>query len=110
MFAQLAGERYRNSAVALLIYDVTRRGSFQQLPVYLKALRKCVMPSCIIVLLGNKVDNDFGRQVSIEVACLTVVVAVVRVAVISYLCNSYCLSGSSHLGQRKRSSLYGMLG
>lgn len=63
---------YRKAFGALLVYDVTRRETFEGLQRFLYELRQYAEPDCIIYLIGNKIDlvadNPNARQVSMKEA------------------------------------------
>lgn len=47
---------YRGAVGALLVYDVTRRVTFENVARWLKELREHTDPSIIVMLIGNKSD------------------------------------------------------
>ncbi|KAG0484953.1 hypothetical protein HPP92_009032 [Vanilla planifolia] len=47
---------YRGSVGALLVYDVTRRTSFENVERWLKELRQHTDPNIVVMLVGNKSD------------------------------------------------------
>lgn len=59
---------FRGSKGALLVYDITRRGSFDSIPAWLDTLQAEVGPTCCVILVGNKCDREGERQVSREEA------------------------------------------
>ncbi|KAL6616071.1 hypothetical protein ACP70R_038341 [Stipagrostis hirtigluma subsp. patula] len=57
---------YRGAVGALLVYDVTRRPTFENVERWLKELRDHTDPSIIIMLIGNKSDLRHLVAVSTE--------------------------------------------
>jgi GTPase SAR1 family protein len=55
---------------ALLLYEVTKKSTFQNVQRWLIELKQYAEPECIILLIGNKVDlvdrNNRKREVSYE--------------------------------------------
>lgn len=57
---------YRGAIGALLVYDVTRRASFENAARWLKELRDHTDPSIVVMLIGNKSDLRHLLAVSTE--------------------------------------------
>ncbi|XP_068427999.1 ras-related protein Rab-17-like [Clinocottus analis] len=58
---------YRGAHTALLVYDISQKETFIRAQVWLKELEKQYIPgSTVIWLVGNKVDQAHGRQVSVK--------------------------------------------
>tara|TARA_S200000501_G_scaffold171693_1_gene161748 strand:- start:171 stop:764 length:594 start_codon:yes stop_codon:yes gene_type:complete len=57
-YRSLAPMYYRNSNVALVVYDVTKKSSFDSAKIWIDEINRKSTPGCIIVLLGNKYDLD----------------------------------------------------
>jgi Ras-related protein Rab-2A len=57
---------YRGACGALLVYDVTRRQSFNHLAKWLEEAKKHGIPRLVIMLVGNKTDLGGQRAVSYE--------------------------------------------
>lgn len=58
---------YRGAAGALLVYDVTRRQTFEQVLSWLEDARlHCSSSEMVVVLVGNKSDLEHRRQVPRE--------------------------------------------
>ena len=49
----------------MLVYDITRRSSFESLDTWLKRIRDSVSNDYKVVLIGNKVDLSRERSVSL---------------------------------------------
>ncbi|OWM71489.1 hypothetical protein CDL15_Pgr005676 [Punica granatum] len=73
--AQMAGQEsfrsitrsyYRGAAGALLVYDITRRETFNHLASWLEDARQHANPNMTIMLVGNKCDLAHRRAVSKE--------------------------------------------
>lgn len=65
-FRSITRSYYRGAAGALLVYDITRRKTFDQLATWLEEARQNASQSMVIMLIGNKSDLDHRRQVSRE--------------------------------------------
>ncbi|GAA0151545.1 small GTPase [Lithospermum erythrorhizon] len=65
-FRSITRSYYRGAAGALLVYDITRRESFDHLVSWLEDARKTANPNMTIVLVGNKCDLAHRRAVSTE--------------------------------------------
>lgn len=64
-FRSLVKSYYRGTLGCLLVYDITRRDSFESLNVWLLDL-KTYAPNVSIILVGNKNDLESQREVSVE--------------------------------------------
>ena len=62
-FRALSALLYRGAHGALIVYDITRRSTFDSLASWCSGVREQCGPNCPIVLVGNKVDLDHIRQV-----------------------------------------------
>jgi GTPase SAR1 family protein len=56
---------YRGAAGALLVYDVTRRVTFNHLTSWLTDARNLTSRNTAIVLIGNKIDMEENREVCV---------------------------------------------
>jgi len=65
-FRSITRSYYRGAAGALLVYDITRRETFNHLGVWLSEARQHANSNMTIMLIGNKSDLDHRRQVSYE--------------------------------------------
>jgi len=65
-FRSITRSYYRGAAGALLVYDITRRETFNHLTRWLEEARQNANSSMVIMLIGNKSDLDHRRQVSKE--------------------------------------------
>lgn len=68
-YKSIVSQHYRKAFGALLVYDVTRKETFQAVQRFLHDLRNGAEPDCVIYLIGNKVDlleNNFTRAVPQE--------------------------------------------
>ncbi|KAL0909078.1 hypothetical protein M5K25_023602 [Dendrobium thyrsiflorum] len=57
---------YRGAVGALLVYDITKRQSFDHIPRWLEELRGHADKNIVIMLVGNKSDLEDQRAVSTE--------------------------------------------
>lgn len=65
-FRAITSSYYRGALGALLVYDITRRGTFENLKKWLQELREFGSSDMVIVLVGNKCDLGNSREVNIE--------------------------------------------
>ncbi|KAH3756597.1 rab2 protein [Pelomyxa schiedti] len=65
-FRSITRSYYRGAAGALLVYDITRRDTFEHLTAWLEDCRKYSSQSIAIMLIGNKCDIESARVVSRE--------------------------------------------
>ncbi|KYN32830.1 Ras-related protein Rab-14, partial [Trachymyrmex septentrionalis] len=59
---------YRGAAGALMVYDITRRSTYNHLSSWLTDTRNLTNPSTVIFLIGNKSDLEGQRDVTYEEA------------------------------------------
>ncbi|KAL8474705.1 hypothetical protein ACS0TY_030514 [Phlomoides rotata] len=65
-FRAITSSYYRGALGALLVYDITRRSTFESLKKWLKELREFGNPEMVVVLVGNKSDLRRSREVNLE--------------------------------------------
>ncbi|KAI8341179.1 GTP-binding protein [Chlamydoabsidia padenii] len=66
-YRAITGAYYRGAVGALLVYDITRKTSFQNVTHWLKELREHADPNIVIMLVGNKSDlSETNRAVTTE--------------------------------------------
>ncbi|KAG8732952.1 hypothetical protein FRC10_000509 [Ceratobasidium sp. 414] len=65
-FRTITSSYYRGAQGIILVYDVANRESFEALPRWFSELETYVLPSVVKIVVGNKVDKEFSRQVSTE--------------------------------------------
>lgn len=63
-FRSITRSYYRGAAGALLVYDITRRDTFQHLSRWLDEARQHSQSNMVIMLIGNKNDLEHRRMVS----------------------------------------------
>ena len=63
-FRSITRAYYKNSACALIVYDITRRASFESISSWIEDCRNSSPKSVMMVLVGNKVDLEEKREVS----------------------------------------------
>lgn len=63
-FRSITRSYYRGAAGALLVYDITRRETFDHLLVWLEDARQHSSQNMVIILCGNKADLEHKRAVS----------------------------------------------
>ena len=57
-FKSVTKHHYRGADACLLVFDISNKDSFDELPNWLAELRENSGPDCIVFLIGNKVDLD----------------------------------------------------
>lgn len=65
-FRSITRSYYRGATGALLVYDITRRSSFEHLINWLQEAREFGSDKMTIMLVGNKSDRDAARAVRRE--------------------------------------------
>lgn len=65
-FRSITRSYYRGAAGALLVYDITRRETFNHLASWLEDARQHANPNMTIMLIGNKSDITHRRAVTTE--------------------------------------------
>jgi small GTP-binding protein len=68
MYRSLIQGFYRNTSLALIVYDITKKETFDALDIWLKDIRKQLVEDIPIFIVGNK--NDLDHQVSSDDAKL----------------------------------------
>lgn len=66
-FRSLAPMYYRSAAAVVVVFDVTRKDSFNDVQYWVKEVKTNGDKDALIVIVGNKVDKS-GREVSAEEA------------------------------------------
>lgn len=67
-FRAVTRSYYRGAAGALMVYDITRRSTYNHLSSWLTDTRNLTNPNTIIFLIGNKSDLEATREVTYEEA------------------------------------------
>ncbi|VDK50344.1 unnamed protein product [Dibothriocephalus latus] len=65
-FRAVTRSYYRGAAGTLLVYDVTRRSTFNHIQTWLSDARRLTSANTVIMLIGNKSDLEDQRDVSYE--------------------------------------------
>ncbi|KAK1409681.1 hypothetical protein QVD17_36210 [Tagetes erecta] len=65
-FRAITSSYYRGALGAMLVYDITRRGTFENVKKWLHELREFGNRDMVIVLVGNKSDLTDLREVDVE--------------------------------------------
>jgi len=66
LYSSLVQGFYRNSSLALLVYDISDKKSFEGLDIYLEIIREKTDPDMPIFIIGNNCDLE--RQVTFDEA------------------------------------------
>jgi Ras-related protein Rab-14 len=67
-FRAVTRSYYRGAAGALLVYDITRRPTYNHLTSWLTDARNLTNPNTVIMMIGNKKDLEDQRDVTYEEA------------------------------------------
>jgi small GTP-binding protein len=62
-FRSISKSYFRNAVGAILVYDITNVGSFDELSGWLNDLQTLSAPNAYVMLVGNKADLEKDRQV-----------------------------------------------
>lgn len=62
-FRAIASIYYRNTVGAIIVFDLTRAKTFENLQNWLKEVRQHADPSICVTLIGNKSDLTGSREV-----------------------------------------------
>ena len=65
-FGSITTTYYRGCACALVIYDITKRDSFNNVTTWIEKCKNYATEETLIILVGNKSDLNDKRQVSTE--------------------------------------------
>ena len=65
-FQAITRTYYKGAVGALLVYDITRKDTFQHAVKWLEEVKNNSSKSIVIILIGNKKDMESKRQVSYE--------------------------------------------
>jgi len=65
-FQSVTKNYYRNAVGALIVYDITKKSSFEHLKNWIENVRECSTKNIKIILIGNKTDLEEKREVSYQ--------------------------------------------
>ena len=63
LYRSLITNFYRNSSLAIMVYSITSKDSFDNIDIWLKELRTHSNPDAKVFLIGNKIDLEASRKV-----------------------------------------------
>ncbi|WJX33668.1 Ras-related protein Rab-11A [Trifolium repens] len=66
LYRAVTSAYYRGAVGAMLVYDITKRQSFDHIPRWLEELRNHADKNIVIILIGNKNDLEDQRAVPTE--------------------------------------------
>ena len=66
LYRSLITNFYRNSSMAIIVYAINSKDSFENIDMWLKELRTHSNPDVKMFLIGNKVDLEKERQITKE--------------------------------------------
>eukprot|EP01119_Soliformovum_irregulare_P008549 TRINITY_DN21664_c0_g1_i1.p1 TRINITY_DN21664_c0_g1~~TRINITY_DN21664_c0_g1_i1.p1 ORF type:complete len:215 (-),score=50.83 TRINITY_DN21664_c0_g1_i1:91-735(-) len=67
-FHSLAPMYYRGAQAAIIVYDITNRGSYEKAKEWVKEIQQQGDANVVIAFVGNKVDMENQRKVPLEEA------------------------------------------
>lgn len=66
-FRSITKSYYRDAIAAFFVYDITQRLTLVRIPSWINLLKENTNSNLLFkVLIGNKIDNDYMRQVSFK--------------------------------------------
>ena len=65
-FRSITRAYYKNSVCAFIVYDITKRETFENVQVWLDDIKNQCPQTVLLVLVGNKLDLESERQISYE--------------------------------------------
>ena len=65
-FRSITRAYYKNSACALIVYDISRRASFESISTWIEDCKNSSPKTVFMVLVGNKCDLESQREVTEE--------------------------------------------
>ena len=68
IYQSLISNFYRNSSLAIMVYAINDKASFENLDIWLKDLKKDASPDIKTILIGNKCDLESERKIKKFVA------------------------------------------
>ena len=68
MYRSLISNFYRNASLAMMVYAINSKESFQNINTWLKEVKMQSHPDVKIILIGNKCDLEDNREVTYEEA------------------------------------------
>ena len=66
LYRSLITNFYRNSSLAIIVYTVTDRSTFENIDIWYKELRTHSNPNVKVFLIGNKIDLTEQRKIQTE--------------------------------------------
>ena len=66
LYRSLVTNFYRNCSLAIIVYSITSKESFESIEMWLKELRTHSNPDAKVFLIGNKIDLENERQITKE--------------------------------------------
>ena len=65
-FRSITRAYYKNSVCAFIVYDITKRETFENVKIWLDDIHNQCPQNILLVLVGNKIDLESERQISYE--------------------------------------------
>lgn len=67
-YRSIVANYLRKTLGCLLVYDITKKSTFEQCKEFITSIKQIAEPDCVILLVGNKKDLEDNREVDIEEA------------------------------------------
>ena len=67
-YKSIAKSYFRQAVGCILVFDLTKQSSFDELQYWLEQFRQLASPNAVILLVGNKADLEDQRQISTDTA------------------------------------------
>lgn len=64
IYRSITRSYYRGAQVAIIVYDITKKETFDAIPIWLNEINSNCTPECNKILVGNKSDCENERDVS----------------------------------------------
>ena len=65
-FRSITRAYYKNSVCAFIVYDITKRETFENVQIWLEDIKNQCPETVLLFLVGNKLDLENERQISYE--------------------------------------------
>ena len=65
-FRSITRAYYKNSACAIIVYDISRRASFESISTWIEDCKNSSPKSVFMVLVGNKCDLEQEREITFD--------------------------------------------
>ncbi len=63
LYRSLITNFYRNTSLAIMVYSINSKESFENIEIWIRELRRHSSPDSKVILIGNKIDLENQREV-----------------------------------------------